>query len=176
MAGSMGAVAANMIFLIIFVRQAIHVGIRRHGLMEGGVESNDLRHSWKHFLAGLNAKQVSRIMQWSEIAAIFNLLHHVVIHDGAAAEEVCPLHYPVAYGINVIKRIKDAVLFIHQRTKNYAHSFFMIRDRKILHDFVFTCRSMLDPACRKPYFLNDSLRHKAVDIVALHVQKLILDG
>jgi hypothetical protein len=49
----MGAVAANMIFLIIFVRQAIHVSIRRHGLMEGGVERNDLWDSRKHFLASL---------------------------------------------------------------------------------------------------------------------------
>ena len=83
-ARSVGSVTADVILLVIFVRETVHIGLRRHGLMEGGVKCDDLRDVGKNFLASPDTKQMGGIVKRSEIAAEIDLRQDVLVHNGAS--------------------------------------------------------------------------------------------
>ena len=134
-AGPVGAVTADVVLLVILVRQAVHVGVRRHGLVECGVESHHLGDVGQNLLASPDTEYVGRIVQGSEVTAELDLLHHVLVDDGASGEEICSLDYPVAYRLDVGERLEDPVLLVHQGVQHQLHSDCVVRMGKSLTTF-----------------------------------------
>lgn len=63
-AGSVEAVTTDGVFLVIFIRNAEHVGLRRHGLMERSVEDRDHGSFFaEYFLAGFHCGSLRRVVQ-----------------------------------------------------------------------------------------------------------------
>ena len=172
----MGTVAAHAEFLIILIGQAIHVGIGGHGLVEGGVEGNHLGDAGKGVLHGMDTQQVGRVVQRGKICAEGNLVQHVLVHQHAAGEEVSALHDAVTHGLNVFERAQHSGLRVCKGLQDEFHTFLVIRDGDIRHNLILTCGSILENTGRKADFLCNTLGNHVKDIVAFHVQKLVLDG
>ena len=176
MRSSVGAVTADAVFLIIFVGQRIHVGRRLHGLMERGVESDNLGHVGEHMRDGMYAQKVGGVVQRGEIAADFDLAEHVVVDEGAAGEEVGALHDAVAHGLDVIKAAEHSVGGIHEKVEDEPHSDLVVRYRKFLGIGFLAGGLMGHLSFGKTDFLDDAFCQKIVDIVAFHIKELVLDG
>ena len=114
-------------------------------------------------------------MERGEVAAEIYLADDILIHDGAAREEIGSLHDPVAYRLDVIKRLQHAVLFVDQSVKHDLHTDGVIRYRKILDHLLFPDRSVLESAAFQTYLLYNTLSQKFIDIIILHVKQLVLD-
>ena len=141
--------------------------------MECSIKSHYLRHIRKYCADGMDTKQVSRIVKRSEVAAYLDLLEHVIIDQGTSAEEISTLNYTVADCFNIIERGQHAENWIHQCIHDELHANFMIGDRKIAHKTFFVCGLVCYSTFRKTDFLNETFGQDVIDIVALHIQKLV---
>ena len=83
-ARSVEAVAADTVFLVIFVRKRIHIRIVGHRLMEPGIKNSNLRNIAHDLLAGVDSGEVVGVMQRSELAAFLNRADNVFIYDNGA--------------------------------------------------------------------------------------------
>ena len=62
--GAVEAVAANLVLLIVFIGQGVHIGLGGHRLVEGGVKHSHLGHVGTHHVhAGLDAGDVGGVVQ-----------------------------------------------------------------------------------------------------------------
>ncbi len=101
--GAVRTITADAVFFIVFVRQAIHIGIGRHGLMESRVEGDHLRNGRKHLLHGVDTQQVGRVVQRGEVCAEGNLFQDILVHQDGTVEEVSALHDAVPDSLNVLQ-------------------------------------------------------------------------
>ena len=150
------AVAADAVLLVVLVREAVHVRVSRHRLMEGGVEGHDLRDARENGLHGVDAQQVRRVVERGEVAAEGDLLQDVVVHEDGTGEEVAALDDAVAHRL--------------------VHAHFVVGNRNILHDLVPAGRGVLEDARREADLLGDTFRDDVKNIIVLHVEELVLDG
>ena len=134
------AVATDAVFLVILVRKAVHVGVSGHRLVEGSVEGDDLRNRREDGLHGMDAQQVSRIVERSEVAAEGDLLEDVIIDKDGTGEEIAALDDAVAHRLDVLEGREDARLRVGQGLKDELHAHFVVGDGDVLHDF-FMSRS-----------------------------------
>ena len=170
------AVAADAILLVVLVREAVHVGVSRHRLMEGGVEGHDLRDARENGLHGVDAQQVSRVMERGEVAAEGDLLQDVVVHEDGAGEEIAALDDTVAHSLDVLEGREDARLGIREGRQDEFHAHFVVGNRNVLHDLVTAGRGVLEDARREADLLGDTFRDDVEHIIVLHVEELVLDG
>ena len=77
----MGAVTADTVLLIILVGQGVHVGLRLHGLMEGGVENDYLRDLGKDLLHSADTEDMGGVVERSVVTADSNFLHHALVYQ-----------------------------------------------------------------------------------------------
>ena len=82
----------------------------------------------------------------------------------------------MTYGLNVLKGLQNAGFGICEGSKDKLHAHFVIRDGNVRDNFVLTGGSVLQDTGGKADFLCDTFGNDIKDVVALHVQKLILDG
>ncbi len=174
--GAVSTVTANAVFLIILVRQTVHVGVGRHGLVESGVEGNYLRNAGKSVLHGVDTQQVGRVVERGKICAEGNLVQHVLVHQHGAGEEVSTLHNAVTHGLNVFQRLEHTRLRVCEGLEDELHALFVIRDGNVQNYLILSSGSILENAGRKADFLCNTLCNYIKNVVAFHVQKLVLDG
>ena len=118
MARAVEAVTADMIFLIEFVRKAVHEGFRRHGLMEGRIEDADLRYAGHNSLAGIDADDVRRIVKRSHGRAFFQGFHDFVRNERRSSEFFTAMDDAVADSIDRIHRFDDAAFSVGQNVED----------------------------------------------------------
>ena len=136
MAGSMEAVAADLIFLIVFIRKAVQIGLFRHGLMERRIEHHRHGHAGHDLLTGTDADQVGRIMQRRQIAAGFDSLDHLFVHQNGAGEILSSVYHTVSHRVDLGKGTDHAHLLIGELLDHQLHRGGMIRHiRHFLHFF-----------------------------------------
>ena len=61
--GAVEAIAAKLVFLVVFIRNRIDIGIIRHGLVEAGIENADLRNLADDLFAGTDTGKVCRVVK-----------------------------------------------------------------------------------------------------------------
>ena len=111
----MEAVAADLILLVVLVGQGVGIGYRRHGLVEGGVKHGHLGHVGTHDgLAGLDAGDVSGVVEGGQGDALLQSGHHLVVNLYRAGEGLAAVHHPVAHRIDLLHGGDHAVVRIHQ--------------------------------------------------------------
>ena len=174
--GAVGAVAADVVLAVVLVRQGVHIGVFRHGLMEGRVEHHHLGHVGQNLLAGADAEQMGVVMERCELGADLDLVQHVVVHQGAAVEIVGSLHDAVTYCLDVREALEHSVFGMHKVVQHELHSHRMVGNGDVDGDLFAAGRLIGVDAVGKADFFHYAFGQDVVDIVAAHVHKSVLDG
>jgi len=125
---------------------------------------------------GVDAEKVGRIMEWREIAADFYLFDDIIVDKSTSGEEISPLHDTVSYCLDVVETLENPVLRINKSVKDQFHPDLVVRNRQSLAERLLACRFMGYASVRKGDLLDEAFGQKFINIVPLHVKKLILDG
>jgi len=173
---AVGAVAAYMVVGVVLVRKGVHVGVVRHGLVEGGVEHYHLRNAGEYMRNCVNTKQMRGVVERCEVAADLNLLEDIFVYENAATEEVGTLHNAVANCLYIVKTLQDSVLGVDQSVHHELHSHCVVGDGECLGEGLFACGFVGDSTFGKGDFFYKALSQNVIDIIALHIKKLVLDG
>ena len=171
----MGAVAADAVLVVIFIRKRIHVGVRRHRLVEGRIEGDDLRDRRQDRLDGMDAEQVGRVVERGEFRAVGDLVQHVLVHKGAAGEEIAALDDAVADRLDVLEGLQNAGLRVGEGVEDELHADLVVGNRQVDDLFFPARRRILENTHRKADLFDDTLRDDIIKVVILHVQQLVLD-
>ena len=167
---SVKAIAAHVIFFIIFIRNRVKIGIIRHRGMECGVEHGNLRHLIaENGAAGAQSLRISGIVQRRKVGKRFNLLNHLVVHQNGLAEHRAALHNAVTHGANFGKILDNAVFGIEQRIFDLLKCHHMVLHR----DFLFqnaAIRGFVGKAAVDADALAKALCHH---LFAVHIDELI---
>ena len=136
MAGAMEAIAPDFVFLIIFIREAVQIGLLRHGLMKGRIKDRHHRHARHDLHAGTDTDQVGRIVQRRQIAAFFDSPHHLFINQYRAGEALSSVHHAMSHRADLGQGSDDALLLVRQFFDYQLHRSGMIRHiRNFLYFF-----------------------------------------
>ena len=110
--GAVRAVAADVVLLVHIPGNAVHVGLRRHGLVERGVEDEDLRLVGHDGEAALDAHDVRAGVKGSEVAAELELIENLVAQKDGLEEVGTAVHDTVADALDLVHVGDDAELGI----------------------------------------------------------------
>ena len=94
------SVAAHRLLLVVFIRQAIQIGVRRQRLVEGRVESGHVGHQGKH-AALPDALDIDRIVQRCQRVQCFQLLQYFVGDNYRFHKPFATMHHPMANGADL---------------------------------------------------------------------------
>ena len=97
-AGTVRAVAAQAVFFIVFLRNGVFVGVFRHGLVEGGVENDDVGQAFENALCGTQTQEVGGVVQRSERDAFFDAGNDFVVNEDGFAVQFAAADDAVADG------------------------------------------------------------------------------
>ena len=115
----MEAVAANLVLLIVFIGQGVHIGLGGHRLVEGGVEHGHLGHVLAHDGgAGVDAGDVGRVVEGGQGDALLQGLHDLVRDQDGAGEGLAAVDHPVTHRVDLLHGADDAVVLVHQGVQN----------------------------------------------------------
>ena len=126
MRGAVEAIAADLIVLVVFVRDGIGVCHRRHGLVERSVEHSDLGNAVAQSgLAGVDADDVGRVVQGSQGVAAFDGLHDFIGDEDGGGECFAAMNHTVADSVDLAHGGDDAVFRIDQGVQDSLDGFGM---------------------------------------------------
>src|SRR6516162_578995 len=90
------SVTADLLLLVVTVRDGIHIRMLRHSLVKRGIEHRDLRSlRSEQFLCCLNALKINGIVQRSQLNAVLDSLQYVVIDKRRVFESLASVHHPM---------------------------------------------------------------------------------
>ena len=116
-AGAMGAVAADGIFFIHLIRHAVHIRLFGHGLVEGGVENDNVGHLFaEHGLGAAQALHMGHVVHRGQRGDLLDLVDDGVGDDLGLGEKLGALHHAVADG-------RDLALVLHDGALAAGHHF-----------------------------------------------------
>ena len=168
------AVAANLQILVVFIRHAIEERLLRHGLMESRVEHRNVRLGRHNRLAGLDARDVRRLMQRAERHEILNALHRLFRHQHGVLERLAAMQHAVAAGADLVQRSDRAVVLVRQRGQNGGNRLGVILHvAGELDHLVRAQHGLLEVRAFDADALNQALR---LDGLVVHVDELELQG
>ena len=75
------AIAADMMFFILFIGEGIKEGLFGHGLMKGRIKGCDLGDFRQHGGDGFNSADKSFAVQRQKINGVINFIHDIFIND-----------------------------------------------------------------------------------------------
>ena len=107
----MEAVTANLVFFIDGIGQRIHIRLRGHGTMEGGVDDEYLRNILHNLHTAPDARKVSERMKRGDIHAFFKVGNHAVGDKHGFGEPRTAVHDAVTYGV-YFAHIPERAVFI----------------------------------------------------------------
>ena len=123
----MEAVPPDLVFLIIFIRQAVHIGLLRHGLVESGVEHahhGGIRHQLP---AGLDADQVGRVVQGGKVVALLHRGQHFPVQHHGLGELLPAVHHPVSHRADFLQAGHHAGLRVGQSLQHQTDRLGVVR-------------------------------------------------
>ena len=112
MAGSVEAVTADAVLLIILVGDGVGVSLLRHSHTEGGIKYSYVGGSGHSLLAGFDAHQVRGIVQGSQFEALADYALYIIIYNDGIAVYGAAVKHSVADGGDLAGILDHAVLRI----------------------------------------------------------------
>ena len=100
---AMRAVTANMVVLVVAHRQRVHVGLRRHGRVECGVEDGYLRRVGHELVQHVDAGVGSRVVQRCQFLALIQVGARFLIDECSLGEVFAAGDDAVADGFDLTK-------------------------------------------------------------------------
>lgn len=144
--------------------------------MECSIEGSNLRHIGENRTDGLDTEYVRVVVQRGKLAAVFYLGKHILIYDSTAGEEIRTLDDTVSDSLNILECLEHAGAGGDQILENIFHTDRVIGNGDLADNLVPSCRRIADYTLGEAYFLYLSLGEEIEDVVALHVEQLILYG
>ena len=170
-AGAVRAPAAYVALLIIFIGDGVHVGLGRHGLVEGGVEHEDLRQGREHLAYGFVAFQVGGAVQRSELHVLAPFVQHFR-RDDPALGEAASGHDAVSGSGNLVQALDGTVLGVEQGVEHQTDAL-GVGGAGRLDDFRFALNLGFQEGTFQSDFFNTSGgQHGPV----VHFIEFVLDG
>ena len=115
----MEAVAANLVLLIVFIGQGVHIGLGGHRLVEGGVEHGHLGHVLAHDGgAGVDAGDVGGVVERCQGDAVLQSLHDLVGDEDGLVEGLAAVHHAVTHSVDLLHGADDTVVLVHQSVQH----------------------------------------------------------
>ena len=172
MRSAVEAVSANTVLLIYFIRERIHVTVLRHGLMESGIENAYLRQTWHQLVYSLNALQIGRVMERSQVAHLLECCYNFIVDDYRRSKFLTTMHHSMAYSINFFKVLDCTNFGIRKKREDELNTFCMLRH--IVHDLALLTIGELNlyEGVVKTYTLGTS---RSNHFLRIHVVKGVLD-
>ncbi len=171
-AGAVEAVAADAVFLIHLVGQAIEEALGRQGAVEGGVEDGRLGDAGQHLAHGIDTGQVAGGVQRGQVLEALNLLDNLVVDQHATFEDLAAVGHTVTNGTNLLEVLDNTNLRVSQRLEDNLDTLGMVGDGQLLV-VLLAVPLVGELAHFQTNTLQQALGHD-VGIVC-HVDKLILD-
>ncbi len=168
----METIAAYTIFLIQLVGYGVHVGLRRHGLVESGVKDAHLRQARHQLLHSVHAFQVGGVVQRSQVGALLELLQHLVGQNDALVELLTAVYDAVSYSTDLTERTDDTDIRIKQVPDDRLDGFVVVRHRNFFRALGSALRRMCDAGSLTADALTQSL---CEDFLRIAVDQLILE-
>ena len=116
MRGAVEAIAAHGVFFIILVRHAEHICIRRHGLVERGVEHHDLRNlGAERGGSRTDTLHMRRIVQRRQRGVAFDIFHNLLVDQHGMVKFRAALHDTVTDRGHFVQAVDDLAFAAQQR-------------------------------------------------------------
>ncbi|MPN10414.1 hypothetical protein SDC9_157709 [bioreactor metagenome] len=169
MAGTVEAIAAYPKALIVLHRHAIQIRLWRHCLVEGRIKHSDHRRVGHDLLAGVNAHQISGVMQRCQLNVFLDSGNDLIVDDCGGSKKFSALHHTVADSSHFIHGCDDAIIFICQNLNHHSHCVQVILH--IGHDnALFPIRLLRQFTA----FDTDAFNHSLRDCcLVIHVDQLV---
>ena len=100
-AGAVEAVAAHTVLLVVLVGDGVHISLRRHGAVEGGVEHSHHGNVAEHLAGGLDTQNTGGVVQRSQRAQLTQRVDDLIGDQAAALELLAAMHDAVADGVDL---------------------------------------------------------------------------
>ena len=170
-AGAMETVAADAVFLIAVIGSTVDEGLRRHRLMEGGVEDDDVRLSGKDVHDGLESLKVGGIVKRREGDDLFDALDDFRRDEHRLGEFFAAVDYTVARRVKLVEILEHAELRIDEDVEDVFDGRRVVGERNFARHRVHTGLGVLDARAFDTDTLDEPLRK---DLFAVHFDELIL--
>ena len=170
--GSVEAVTADLVLFDQLLRDRVGICLLRHGLMECGIENEDLRNSGHCVHASSDSHQVRNGMERSQIAAKLKLRDYLVVNDDRLREVGTSVDDTMADCLDLVHACNASVHGICQSSNKDSGRLRMVGHRKIRYVFILSGYLMHDAAVN-----TDSLAVSlCLDLIGRGIEKLILQG
>ena len=173
MARAVEAVAAHLVLLVVAVGDAVHEGVLRHGLVEGGVEHAHLRDVGQGLQDRLDPHDVGRVVQWRQGHAALHGLQDLRVDLDGGREVLAPVNDAVADSGELVKRGEHAVAAPLQRVQHQLDRDLVVRDGRLLDQRFQPRLRVLDLGAVDTDPLHQPLGQNGL---VVHVEELILQG
>src|ERR1051326_4798640 len=101
MRGSVKAVAADLVALVILIRNAVKVSPGRQRVMKRSVEDRHVDGIGQQPPACVIALEVMRIVQWRQLIAALNQPHDLIVHHHGLRKMIGSMYDPMADALDV---------------------------------------------------------------------------
>ena len=128
-AGPVEPVLADAVLLVIFVGDRVKIGLRRHGLVELGVENTNVRDPRHRRFARLNPGEVGRIVQRPERETLPDDLLDLLVDHHRGGNLLAAVENPVSDRDDLPEVGNDTALRIDQLGADLLESLLQILDR-----------------------------------------------
>ena len=169
-AGAVEAVSAHAVLLVEAVGEGVHIRFGRHGLMESGVEHTHLLDAGENLLHGLDAGDVGRIVERSEVVAVLDLLKHLVGKEHALAELLGAVDHAMAYGINLVVGLDATHFGIGEDVEHSLHGTLVVDEAQLLNGFRAVGEFVFEESVGETDFFHTTFGH---DVFALGVNEFV---
>ena len=142
--------------------------------MECSVEDTHLRNIRKNCAHSLDTKDVCRVVKRRKYRALLELSNYSVSDELAAYELLCTVNYAVTDSLDILECCKHAVFLVKESVDNCLDTDCVVCDRHFLHEFLLSCSLMLKASYFHSDSLNETFCEKVINLVILHIKKLIL--
>ena len=139
MAGSVEAVAADAVFLIILMRNRIKICFFRHGHTEGRIKYGYIRNARHRLLTGFDTHQVRRIVKRSKIKTLTDGSFYILVYLDRFGKLDAAVQYTVSYCGDLAGILDYAVLRIYQSLHNQGNRLCMLRHGLFHYQFFAIC-------------------------------------
>ncbi len=117
----MEAIAAHAVLRVQLVGHGIEVRLRRHGLVEGGVEDRHVGHVREQLLTGVDAGHVRGIVQRRQGEAVADDVLDVGVDQGRGRRLLASMHDAVPDRIDLAQRSDHAEVAVGQLLADHPH-------------------------------------------------------
>ncbi len=171
-AGSVKTIAADAVFLIIFIGNGIEIRLFRHCHTKSSIPYGHVRRSRHCFFAGLDSHQVGRIVKRSQIKAFPDDTFYILIYyDGLTVNGSC-VKNPMSHGGDLFCIRDYTILRIYQCFHNQGNGFRMLGHGLLNHQLLVG-RLVGQLGTFNSDSLTEAFRHY---VLVVHINELIFQG